>query len=340
MIVSNDVVIKHLFVHRIINGQLIPSREGAVVSDPEINIWLTKFLFKPFNADEKFAFNIESESPLEIMDLCSGLFEDQSDLLQQSINTVETYLSTAHSDKSKDGEFLIAFFEDCIMGDEVTDVIGLFRIERKETFLKLEPTYDAFTLHKDEGISPTKIGQGALIFNTDQESGYQVLMIDKVGPKNEEFYWVENFLNIAKVVDNYYHTQHLINNIQEFAQSNFEEEQSSEKITLVNDSIEFMKSNDVFDQQAFTEQVLQEPELIDRFESFQEEKTEENPFMETEQFEISKPAVKSTKRYIRSVIKLDKNFHLYVHGNRENIIRGFDEEKQKHFYTLYYEEET
>jgi len=339
MTISNEVITKHLIVHRIIDGKLIPSKEGAVVSSPEINTWIAKFLFKPFNADEKFAFDIEKSSAVELQSFSERVFHNQNDLLADSIGIAEHYLSTAHSNKSKDGELIIAYFEDCVVEDEVTDVFGIFRIEKKETFLKLEPTYDAFTLHKDEGISPTKIGQGALIFNTNQDNGYQILTIDKLGPKNDEFYWTDQFLKVNKVVDSYFHTQHLINNIQEFAQSTFEEDQSTEKITLVNDSIEFMKENDIFDKEAYTHQVLQAPELIERFESFQEEKVDENPNVETEHFEISKPAIKSTKRYIRSVIKLDTNFHVYVHGNRENIIKGFDDEKKKHFYTLYYEEE-
>ena len=33
-------------------------------------------------------------------------------------------------------------------------------------------------------------------------------------------------------------------------------------------------------------------------------------------------------RYFKSVIKLDSNFHIYVHGKREWIERGFDEEKK------------
>ena len=36
---------------------------------------------------------------------------------------------------------------------------------------------------------------------------------------------------------------------------------------------------------------------------------------------------KKSKKYFRSVIKLDKNFSLYVHGDRDNIEKGFDEEK-------------
>ncbi|MFN6039537.1 MAG: nucleoid-associated protein, partial [Bacteroidota bacterium] len=39
------------------------------------------------------------------------------------------------------------------------------------------------------------------------------------------------------------------------------------------------------------------------------------------------------------VIKLDKNFHIYVHGKHEFIEKGFDEEKGKKFYKLYFDSE-
>jgi hypothetical protein len=56
-------------------------------------------------------------------------------------------------------------------------------------------------------------------------------------------------------------------------------------------------------------------------------------------FDISTPAVKRNSNVFKSVIKLDKNFHIYVHGNRELIERGVDEDGRK-FYKLYYNEET
>ncbi len=43
---------------------------------------------------------------------------------------------------------------------------------------------------------------------------------------------------------------------------------------------------------------------------------------------------------MRSVLKLDKNFHIYIHGDRELIERGYDEEKGKSFYKVYFEEES
>lgn len=42
---------------------------------------------------------------------------------------------------------------------------------------------------------------------------------------------------------------------------------------------------------------------------------------------------------LKSVIKLDKNFHIYVHGRRDLIERGFDEEKGKKYYKVYFDEE-
>jgi hypothetical protein len=50
-----------------------------------------------------------------------------------------------------------------------------------------------------------------------------------------------------------------------------------------------------------------------------------------------KIAVKKQARVFKNVIKLDKNFHIYVHGDRNLIERGADENGT--FYKIYYKEE-
>ena len=55
-------------------------------------------------------------------------------------------------------------------------------------------------------------------------------------------------------------------------------------------------------------------------------------------FEISAQAVKKQARVFKNVLKLDKNFHIYIHGNREMIEQGVDENGRK-YYKIYYEEE-
>ena len=42
---------------------------------------------------------------------------------------------------------------------------------------------------------------------------------------------------------------------------------------------------------------------------------------------------------MRSVIKLDKNFHIYVHGGEQLIEQEYDEERGMKYYKLYYREE-
>ena len=56
-------------------------------------------------------------------------------------------------------------------------------------------------------------------------------------------------------------------------------------------------------------------------------------------FEISGNAVKKQQRVYKSVLKLDKNFHIYIHGDRELIEKGFDDGKSMNYYKVYFREE-
>ena len=61
--------------------------------------------------------------------------------------------------------------------------------------------------------------------------------------------------------------------------------------------------------------------------------------MVNQNFLVNDRAVKKMARYFKSVIKLDSNFHIYVHGKREWIERGFDEEKKLNYYKTFFEKE-
>ena len=57
----------------------------------------------------------------------------------------------------------------------------------------------------------------------------------------------------------------------------------------------------------------------------------------SDEFAINDAAVKKNARIFKSVIKLDKNFHIYIHGDRKLIQQGQDENGK--YYMLYFEEE-
>ncbi len=330
MVVVSQAVVKHAHVYQFFDGRFHLVSENKI--NPVQNKELIKFFFKPFNRDERFSIPVETFPHLQgigRMFELTGLDSAEIDLFLSALVNSDSVLA----EKS----FLsIIYYEDCVIDDEVTDVIGISLFESKEHFLSFSDSNDQLKLLS--GCSHGKMPRGLMVFNSQVEDGYQCLVVDKKAKAGDESSW-SGFLNINKVKDNYFQTQTLINNVQEFAQSSFEQEESSEKIALINESLDYLKNNEFFDQTDYQEKVLQQPELIEKFEAFSEEKSQEYPQLDGRQFELSKPAISKTKRYIRSVIKLDKNFHVYVHGNRENIIRGFDQEKNKHFYTLFYDEE-
>ena len=88
----------------------------------------------------------------------------------------------------------------------------------------------------------------------------------------------------------------------------------------------------------FEKEVFQHPEMIESFRSFDQSYRQENEIDVADNFEISAQAVKKQARVFKSVLKLDKNFHIYIHGNKELIERGTDPDGRK-FYKIYYERE-
>jgi hypothetical protein len=56
-------------------------------------------------------------------------------------------------------------------------------------------------------------------------------------------------------------------------------------------------------------------------------------------FDISGAAVKKQARVYKSVLKLDKNFHIYIHGNKDLIEKGFDDGRDMNYYKVYFREE-
>ncbi|MEO9805739.1 MAG: nucleoid-associated protein [Reichenbachiella sp.] len=341
MEISSEVVLKSLSIHKITEEDgLVNSSQALTIEDQDLNQLLVKYFFKAFRIEERYRFFHETSLDYnEVYCFVRDIFESPSKLHEKSVEIAKHLYAHSRNQNIKDGDVMVTYFEDCVLGDEVTDAVGIFKVENRDTYIKIMGHAGVFDISSEEGISINKLDKGLIIFNTDKETGYQTMLVDKTNKAGNAQYWQNDFLGVEPFTDEYFQTQNIINNLQEFAQEAFAGQTKTEKIAFVNESIDYMKSNNQFDQTDYQETVLQAPELIEHFENFQEKKQIEQPEMNVENFDISKPAIKNTKRFIRSVIKLDKNFHVYVHGNRQNIERGFDENRKQNFYTLYFERE-
>ncbi len=344
MLDFSESELSKLAIHQVGNKS---NEEGIIISEEEVPIngaiapLLTTYFTKPFKPEEFYNFSHETNLNMnEVYSYVKSIFNDKTSLQLQSINLAKHLYEESNHPKIKSGELYVAYFENCFLNEELTEVIGIFKSEQKETFLKVFPEGKSFAVSRDDGININKLDKGCLIFNENEADGYKVLLVDNTNKGEDAKYWKDFFLNVKPQEDTYYHTKNYLQLCKNFANDAFPEADKIDQMALVQESALFFKEEDAFDKASFHEKVLQEPEIINAFEHYKENYQDQNKMKMYDEFDINSDAVKKMKRVFRSVIKLDKNFHVYVHGNSKYIKRGFDDESKLNFYQLFYKKES
>ncbi len=199
---------------------------------------------------------------------------------------------------------------------------------------------DEFDVDCDNGININKLDKGCLVFNTDKAAGYKLSIIDSNNRVAEcALYWEEDFLNARIKANAYYHTKNFIDTTVGFCEEILTEANNVNKedqMAMLQQSVSYFKERDQFNLKDFEKDVLKEPEVIDAFRDYRDDFNKRMDLTAVEDFEVSATAVKKNAKYMKTVIKLDKNFHLYIHARHDYVERGFDEEKGLKFYKLFY----
>ena len=305
---------------------------------------LVNFFLTPFKTDIYYQFGRADAIKIhDVHSFVSEVFNDTSLFFQHSIKIAQKLYDQSNHPKIKGGEFYMAYIKDCMVDGELCDAIGIFKSENKETYLKVYQHLDEFEIETENGININKLDKGCLIFNTEREKGFKISIVDNSHRIAEAaLYWTEDFLNIKMREDNFYHTQQMLNTCKSFCEEVLSEENNVERtdqMLMMNRSLNYFKERDKFNIKDFENEVMVQPELVSAFKEHREHYNSENHVNAIEDFEISPTAVKKNQKHMKSVIKLDKNFHVYVHGRHDYIKKGFDDEKGMNFYTLYYNKE-
>ena len=103
--------------------------------------------------------------------------------------------------------------------------------------------------------------------------------------------------------------------------------------------MKYFKEKESFDLDEFSNEVIANEEGIASFKSYKKSYEEEFDAAIADSFDISSAAVKKQARVFKSVLKLDKNFHIYIHGDKELIEKGFDDAKSMNYYKVFFKEE-
>jgi hypothetical protein len=86
--------------------------------------------------------------------------------------------------------------------------------------------------------------------------------------------------------------------------------------------------------------MIHHPDVVDTFMAFKKNFESSRNFEIEDEFDIHLSAVKKQQKVFKTVLKLDKNFHIYIHGRRDLIEKGIDEMTGKKYYKIYFDEET
>lgn len=341
-----DTTIENIAVHAVGNKQLDEpltlSHELLNVSDEVKNMLKTYFLF-PFKTDEYFQlFNEESLDANDVYKCATAIFDNPDDIMEQSLYLAQHLYNQCNHPKIKDGEFYVVYFKNCVLEDEMVDAVGLFKAETKDTFLKVHQEEDKFVVESDFGFGLNKLDKGCLIFNTEKERGYVVAVVDNTNKGAEAQYWMDDFLHIRQRKDEFYNTQNVLNMCKEFVTDYLPEQfevSKADQAEILNKSVNFFKENKTFEMDDFKQEVIGNDDLIESFDTYKQEYQQANDMVVPDSFGISDSALKKQSRNFKSVIKLDKNFHVYVHGDTKLIKKGVDPETGMNYYQLFFEEE-
>lgn len=347
MLNFDEISIDELIVHHIGSR---PEEEGVQFSDAPINLdddqtrnLLMRYFLTSFKPGELYHLAHDEDINLNVVyAIVSNIFSDPSSFTEQSRELAKQLYEESSHPKIKTGEFYVTYFSNCFIEGETVDAVGLFKSESKETFLKVQSSGSNFTIGYEDGINVNKLDKGCLIFNLEQDQGFLVAIVDNVNKGIEAQYWRDNFLHIRPRKDEYQQTKSYLDMCKTFVLEQVPKEfetTKADQADFLNKSATYFKKNEDFAFDEFANEVIKQPEVIESFKEYKKQYEAENEIQIDDEFAISAPAVKKQSKVFKSVIKLDKNFHIYVHGNREYIVKGFDETTGMHYYQLFFKEE-
>jgi len=337
--------IDHISVHRVGNKG---NEEGMVLSsiplalDWELTEALQEYFKAPLKTNEYHKLYHDSGLELnEVFTFVSAIFENPENLHTQSVKLARHLFECSTHPNIKGGEFYTVFFHHCLLDGKLIDAVGLFKSENKDTFLKVNPTGDGFVVKTDQGVNINKLDKGAIIFNTEKDKGYIVAIVDKTNKATEAQYWVDDFLHVKPREDDFYQTRETLTMTKNFITKELPQHfdvSKPDQADFLNRSMAFFKEQDTFDMSEFEAEVIIQPDVINRFKQYKQEYQQEREMYIADAFDISTPAVKKQQGVFKSILKLDKNFSVYIHGDKTLIQKGKDDDGRK-YYKLYYQEE-
>ncbi len=343
----DSVQLQQVVVHKVGNptrGEALKlSTHALTLNDDIVKGLLTKYFLAPFNENEQYHFTHISDVGMnEVYHFVTQIFDNSEQFMPQAALLAQFLYAKSTHVKVKEGELYVARFEQVPFGSEYVEAIGIFKSETKETFLKVFPHGQSWEVMAEDGININKLDKGCLVFKQNRAEGYVVCVVDATNKNNDAQYWINDFLQVTPYADSYHYTDKYLGLCKLFIDNEYADKfevSKTDRIDLLNRSMDYFKTKEQFKLEEFTDEVIHHPEVVESFMQFKKNYEVARHVEIGDEFDINLAAVKKQAKVFKSILKLDKNFHVYIHGRRDLIEKGYDEFSGKHFYKLYFDEE-
>lgn len=347
MLDPTNTSLRFLIIHRIGNKSedqgVRLSIDFTQTENDALQDALVRFFFHPFKTPEYFQFSDDSGLENNPMYRYSqDIFAAPGENFIKTSGFIANLLYDASEHPSiKAGDLCVALFGHVGSEGKFSEALGVFKIENSDEFLQLEQNDANYEARLLEGISLDSLDKACIILNQEAEEGYKISCVNKSSNVQQATYWKDDFLALNPRKDSFFFTQQAANLTREFVLNELSNDyvvSRADQINLLNRSKEFFTSQDKFDESDYGQQVFQDEAVAEKFEQYAQRAAQEQGFSFKEDFPINEHAVKKASGIFKSILKLDKNFHVYIHGNKDRIERGVEPDGRK-YYKLYYDAE-
>jgi len=341
-----DIILEAVAVHDVGDknmGEPLRLSESLLKPDSEEDILLRDFFLTHFKGQEYFNFRMVTEEihHSRLLQIAKDIFEDPERLLAESCQIARILYGLTESDLLSHRHLYVCYFRDVMIADEVTDAIGIYFCNMDDQFLTPRNIQTSPQVEFTMGTYLGKHEMACLIYDTDEENGYKVDVIDRSKKSPDGQLWKDLFLKVKPAEDDFFHTRHVMGLAKSFVENQLPVEFEVEKkdqFEYLNRSIDYFKNNDHYSEKEFADQIFENGEMTESFGNYRDAYQDQHEVVLESEFDVDENAVKKQARHFKSILKLDKNFHIYIHGDRSKIERGADEDGRK-YYKVYYEKE-
>ncbi|MFT7251527.1 MAG: hypothetical protein ACI9FW_001267, partial [Flavobacterium sp.] len=307
--------IDNLSIHRVGNksrNEAIFLSENPYRLNDEIMPLLKEYFFKPFREKEENYFQFAHDVDLEYNDmynLATEIFNNPSEVHNISKKITSHLFEQSNHPHIKNGEVYVAYLSNVSIDNNVVDAIGVFKSEIQTDFLQFEENGSSLEMILKQGINLNKLDKGCLIFNYKKEEGYKILTIDS--NRYDARYWLEHFLSVDAFQDENFMTKKYLKFCQDFAKDVvLPAEDKQQEVLFMNRAINHFAKNDAFEESAFLNEVMENPQFIPEFKNYKVDKGEKYSIEDVTDFPIANAAVTDVRKKLKNTIHLDTNVQI------------------------------